>query len=157
MISYVDLHKYIIRTEHATQVTWNSDKNQVKANSLQCSKNTKVSGRTIITMEKEPIKIIQLEMSTMVLLLKESIMGMENWINGTTAMRDSISADWSRGKENKLMIGQKTKDKMYVEGMNIMGNFLKTNFKEKASLSPEILSIATKGNSIKECLAVHLK
>ena len=46
---------------------------------------------------------------------------------------------------------------MYVEGMNIMGNFLKTNFKEKASLSPEILSIATKGNSIKECLAVHLK
>ena len=55
------------------------------------------------------------------------------------------------------MIGQKTKDKMYAEGMNIMGNFLKTNFKEKASLSPEILSIATKGNSIKECLAVHLK
>lgn len=51
------------------------------------------------------------------------------------------------------MIGQKTKDKMYVEGMNIMGNFLKTNFKEKANSSPEILSIATKDNSIKECLA----
>lgn len=108
-------------------------------------------------MAKGNITICQLIKNMLVSFIRESTMGREKFVNGTTLMREPLRRGWNRERERKLVTGAKRKELREWEDISIVVIFAVIALRERDNLSPEIQSITIKDYSLKENLAVNIK